>query len=84
VGRVRQQFSWKFFAAIVTAGVLIAFAFEFCDPAEVQAQTLKTGPAIGETIPAFQLPDPSGETRNFESLRGPKGLLLLFHRSADW
>jgi hypothetical protein len=84
LNRVTNRFSWKFFGAIVAAGVLIAFAFEFREPAQVQAQTLKTGPAIGQKIPAFELPDHTGKTQNFESLRGPKGLLLLFHRSADW
>ncbi|HUG80097.1 MAG TPA: hypothetical protein VML01_00425 [Bryobacterales bacterium] len=84
MSKVTQQFSWKPFGAIVAAGVLIAFAFEFREPTQVHAQTLKTGPAIGEKIPAFELPDHTGETQTFESLRGPKGLLLLFHRSADW
>jgi hypothetical protein len=84
VSKISEQFSWKFFGAIVAAAVLITFAFEFCDPAQVQAQAVKTGPAIGEKIPAFELADHNGKTQTFESLRGPKGLLLLFHRSADW
>ena len=79
---VRRQFSLKFFVAMLAAGLLIAWASRFCEPA--QAQSLKTGPAIGESIPAFSVTDHTGETRTFESLRGPKGLLLLFHRSADW
>lgn len=65
-------------------GLLFAFAVEFREPTGVQAQTVKTGPAIGETIPAFELTDHTGKTQTFESLRGPKGLVLLFHRSADW
>jgi hypothetical protein len=28
--------------------------------------------------------DQSGRRQTFESLKGAKGLLLLFHRSADW
>jgi hypothetical protein len=28
--------------------------------------------------------DQDGRLRTFESLRGPKGLILLFFRSADW
>ncbi len=44
----------------------------------------KTGPDIGERIPAFELPDQNGNTQTFESLRGPKGLVLVFVRSADW
>ena len=84
MNRVTNRFSGEFFGAIVAAGMLIAFAFEFCEPTQVQAQTLKTGPAIGQKIPAFELTDHTGKAQTFESLRGPKGLLLLFHRSADW
>jgi hypothetical protein len=47
-------------------------------------QNVKTGPAIGSKIPAFAAIDPSGQRRTFETLRGPKGLALLFVRSADW
>ena len=48
------------------------------------AAELPTGPAAGETIPAFEAVDQTGAQRTFENLAGPKGLLLLFHRSADW
>ena len=34
--------------------------------------------------PAFEAVDQYGKRQNFESLRGPKGLALLFVRSADW
>ena len=44
----------------------------------------KTGPAIGEKIPAFEATDQNGKQQSFETLRGPKGLVLLFARSADW
>ena len=44
----------------------------------------KTGPAVGSKIPAFEAVDQNGKRQNFESLRGPKGLALLFVRSADW
>lgn len=42
------------------------------------------GPALGERLPAFEAVDQDGRSRTFESLRGPKGLVLLFFRSADW
>jgi hypothetical protein len=45
---------------------------------------MKTGPAIGSKIPAFEAADQYGKRQTFESLRGPKGLALLFVRSADW
>ena len=43
-----------------------------------------TGPEPGERIPDFTLPDHNGELRTFANLTGPNGLLLVFHRSADW
>ena len=42
------------------------------------------GPAIGQPLPRFEVPDQEGERRDFASLRGPKGLVLVFFRSADW
>jgi hypothetical protein len=43
-----------------------------------------TGPEPGQHVPAFALPDQAGITRRLPDLAGPKGLLLVFHRSADW
>ena len=43
-----------------------------------------TGPAVGATIPDFSAVDQDGKPRSFADLTGPNGLLLLFHRSADW
>jgi len=46
--------------------------------------SVKTGPPVGDKIPPFKAIDQNGETRDFESIRGPKGALILFFRSADW
>jgi hypothetical protein len=45
---------------------------------------MKTGPSVGSKIPSFDAVDQFGKRQTFESLRGPKGLALLFVRSADW
>lgn len=50
----------------------------------LQAAALERGPAVGEKIPALEARDQTGKVRTFKDLRGDKGLLLLFHRSADW
>ena len=42
------------------------------------------GPAVGDRLPVFEVVDQDGRPRTFESLRGPRGLVLLFFRSADW
>lgn len=43
-----------------------------------------TGPEPGEHIPDFTLLDQNGVLRSLTNLSGPHGLLLVFHRSADW
>ena len=60
-------------------------------PAEVRERHVRatndgyaTGPEPGERIPEFSLPDQSGAIRTLGHLAGPNGLLLVFHRSADW
>ncbi len=42
------------------------------------------GPAVGQPIPRFEAPDQDGRRRDFASLTGPDGLVLVFFRSADW
>ena len=42
------------------------------------------GPQVGEQVPAFSLPDQNGRVQTLGSILGPKGAILLFHRSADW
>jgi hypothetical protein len=44
----------------------------------------KLGPQIGTRVPDFTLLDQKGQSRALASLTGPKGLMLVFFRSADW
>jgi cytochrome oxidase Cu insertion factor (SCO1/SenC/PrrC family) len=44
----------------------------------------KLGPQVGSRVPDFTLLDQKGQSRTLASLRGPKGLMLVFYRSADW
>ena len=44
----------------------------------------EVGPAVGQEIPAFKARDQFGREQMLSSLVGPKGLVLLFVRSADW
>ncbi|HEY3738765.1 MAG TPA: hypothetical protein VGL53_02925 [Bryobacteraceae bacterium] len=48
------------------------------------AQHVPTGPAVGTAIPAFEAKDLNGHPQTLASLTGPKGLVLVFIRSADW
>jgi peroxiredoxin len=44
----------------------------------------KLGPQVGSKAPDFALLDQNGRSRSLASLSGPKGLMLVFYRSADW
>ena len=51
-------------------------------PIVPDVQTL--GPHVGDRVPDFALVDQNGRSRTLMSLMGPKGLMLVFFRSADW
>lgn len=57
---------------------------EWLDFVEAQNEGYRTGPEIGDKVPDFTLTDQRGQTRALNDLTGPKGLLLVFSRSADW
>jgi len=42
------------------------------------------GMEIGQPAPAFALSDQFGHEQSNQTLKGPKGIVLLFFRSADW
>ena len=42
------------------------------------------GIEVGQRAPAFALPDQFGHEQSNETVKGPKGTVLLFFRSADW
>ena len=52
--------------------------------AALHAQSIKTGPEVGQQVPAFSATDQNGRTQDLKSIMGPKGAMLVFFRSADW
>ena len=50
----------------------------------MEAAPTSTGPALGEKIPFFRALDQNGHWQDFNSIRGPKGAVIMFNRSADW
>jgi hypothetical protein len=54
----------------------------------IQAATIRkltsTGLDVGQKAPAISARDQFGREQNLETLKGPKGTILLFFRSADW
>jgi cytochrome oxidase Cu insertion factor (SCO1/SenC/PrrC family) len=73
----------KRISAVLLIGVLAA-------PAAAWAQAnaydkLDKGPKVGAAIPQpFQATDQNGQLRDFASLTGKRGLVLLFSRSLSW
>ncbi len=71
----------------VLAGVVAALVLGFPSQA-MQSRTpievASLGPQIGEQVPDFSLPDQNGRVWTRDSILGPNGAILLFHRSADW
>jgi hypothetical protein len=73
-----------FFAVFIV--LMMTLIFCMAGAAKVNSETpdLPTGPAIGEQIPEFRLPDQDGITRNITDLLGADGAVLNFYRSALW
>ena len=78
-------------SSIVTTAVVWALTSLVAQPTAQQSSpqpTLpdvqKLGPQIGARVPDFTLLDQNGQSRTLASLMGPKGLMLVFFRSADW
>ena len=72
----------------VLLAALLLISTASCSPMMAQARAKidvsKLGPQVGEHVPDFSLKDQNGQTRTLESIMGPKGAMLVFHRSADW
>ncbi len=71
----------------ILAWVLVALSYGPAVNAQTQRQTIDVsalGPQVGEHIPDFSLPDQNGKVWTRESIMGPNGAMILFHRSADW
>ena len=77
----------KVFPRAVLAGVLAALMLGFPSQA-MQSRTpievASLGPQVGEQVPDFSLPDQNGRVWTRDSILGPNGAIVLFHRSARW
>jgi hypothetical protein len=57
------------------------------DDATIHASSVELmtiGLAVGQKAPAFSAHDQFGHTQTLDTLKGSKGTVLLFFRSADW
>ncbi|MGE0446843.1 MAG: hypothetical protein AB7P99_16575 [Vicinamibacterales bacterium] len=73
--------SINFLSALVVLGLAATAPEGAAQPA---VDTSKLGPQVGATVPAFSGVDQFGRTQDLATLSGPKGLMLVFNRSADW
>jgi hypothetical protein len=71
-------------AAILFFLGLLAVPSDQENPDTNHATILSVGLEIGQHVPAFALPDQFGHEQSNETLKGSKGTVLLFFRSADW
>lgn len=72
---------------ILSAALSLTFAASVILSGNLQAQYKEETNAIlkiGNKIPALSGTDQFGKERDFENLKGPHGLVILFYRSADW
>lgn len=69
-------------ATIMTA-VLSATAGVAAEQA-IAVDVARIGPQVGDAAPAFTGVDQFGKTHTVTSSSGPKGVMLVFFRSADW
>ncbi|HIN91123.1 MAG TPA: hypothetical protein EYN04_10915 [Porticoccaceae bacterium] len=69
--------------AALLAALLLSSSSLATQPRE-QINVASLGPQVGERVPDFSLPDQFGQLQSLDSIRGPNGTMLLFHRSADW
>jgi hypothetical protein len=72
-------------------GIAILLLAGLCVPSSDQENTStnhalapSVGLEIGQQAPIFALPDQFGHGHTNETLKGSKGTVLLFFRSADW
>lgn len=73
---------------VAAVGVLVGLAAHATaqqpTPPTALPDVQKLGPQVGTRVPDFSLIDQRGQPRTLSSLMGPRGLMLVFYRSADW
>jgi len=86
---VKSAFQYRLTAVVLVAMAVTAhpatagFMQQSASPSAVP-DVRKLGPQVGERVPDFTLNDQQGHSHTLTSLLGPRGLMLVFFRSADW
>ncbi|MCS5631348.1 MAG: hypothetical protein NZ744_11005 [Pirellulaceae bacterium] len=66
------------------SGLVFGFSMSAIAQSPITIDVNSLGPQVGEYVPNFNLPDQNGQVQTLDSIMGPNGAMLLFHRSADW
>lgn len=74
----------RFFAALLIAHASFAAVTKDAVAIRKLLSDADVGLPVGAVAPEFKLKDQTGGERDFASLTGPHGLVLVFFRSADW
>ncbi len=75
----------RFVALLSILGMApVVHAQEDFDPLDPTDDDAQMGIEVGTKIPEFRAVDQNGKVWDFDALKGPKGAVLVFHRSADW
>jgi hypothetical protein len=69
---------------LIVPRLLLAQSSEHQQTSKAEKSAFATGPEVGQKIPYFHALDQSGKLQDFNSVRGPKGAMIVFLRSADW
>ena len=72
------------FGRFICASLLLSFSALAVAQGRVAIEVASLGPQIGDSVPTFKLNDQHRQPQTLESISGPNGTMLLFHRSADW
>ena len=64
--------------------ILFALAYMQANSAGNPTGSSTIGLQVGQKAPAFTATDQFGHDQSIETLKGAKGTVLLFFRSADW
>lgn len=82
---MKRHFVWlSILMSLGSVGAVSPEARQSAPPTKTKMDVSKLGPQVGERVPDFSLKDQNGTTRTLQSIMGPKGVMLVFIRSADW
>ena len=73
-----------FLASLALSIATIGVSAQPAQPTRQAVDVAKLGPQVGARVPDFALTDQNGKRWTLQSSMGPKGLMLVFFRSADW